>query len=582
MKMTRKILASVLALVMVLMMLPAAFAAEEENVYVMEASELEPMEATKADGDTDDLGTDGYFTMYYGAKTKVDGSTKDFEDGYHAEQRINFQGKTVIGETTAYCVEFTTASAATITLWWVSGGDGRQFHIFDVEGNVIASTDVESVKNSKYISELTVEEAGTYYIGLVEGSNYLFKAQVAEETEAGSAAAELPMGATEINGVAAYQFTAPADGTLNLKFASKSPFVSSSAERSAVYAINGGTGVKLEEKKVTPVSLNQGDEVFIDLVAAVACILTVEWIPNETAACQHTNTTVTGAQAATCTEAGFTGNTVCADCNEQITAGTAIAALGHAFAEGTCTTCGAADPDYVAPVVENKTITIGDKTFTTVDGKWAFNQEMTAANSTKYNMIIMTKAFTGSFATNGWGVAIVLDQYGTLVRVYDGANSGAYWTVEGKAPSAHFGANDYAIVAWNELQEGETLVVFTHTGSEGNVARQFGLNVRSLCGQTATLTGFEFQAPACQHTNTTTEGTVEATCEEKGFTGNTVCADCGELIAEGTEIAALGHNYEGNTCTVCGNPKTFDVFGIMVAVMAASGTALVCLKKKED
>ena len=87
---------------------------------------------------------------------------------------------------------------------------------------------------------------------------------------------------------------------------------------------------------------------------------------------------------------------------------------------------------------------------------------------------------------------------------------------------------------------------------------------------------------SCKHTTTKTEGAVEATCEEKGFTGNTVCADCGELIAEGTEIAALGHNYEGNTCTVCGNPKTFDVFGIMVAVMAASGTALVCLKKKED
>ena len=86
----------------------------------------------------------------------------------------------------------------------------------------------------------------------------------------------------------------------------------------------------------------------------------------------------------------------------------------------------------------------------------------------------------------------------------------------------------------------------------------------------------------CAHATTKTEGAVDATCEEKGFSGNTVCADCGELVAEGTEIAALGHNYEGNTCTVCGNPKTFDVFGIMVAVMATSGTALVCLKKKED
>ena len=391
-------------------------------------------------------------------------------------------------------------------------------------------------------------------------------------------------------------------------------------------------------------------------------------------ACQHTNTKVEGAVEATCTEPGFTGNTVCADCGEQITAGTEIAVVDHTFEAGVCTVCGAEDPNYEAPVVdlvigdnaingeditfaytatedgtlalslksafssirdycniyygindaelaayeqnaaialvkgdvvtifveanckrtmvatwtkteapvvEDKTITIGDKTFTTVDGKWAFNQEMTAANSTKYNMIIMTKAFTGSFATNGYGVAIVLDQYGTLVRVYDGANVG-YWTVDGKAASAHFGANDYAITAWNELQEGETLVVFTHTGSEGNVARQFGLNVRSLCGKTAALTGFEFAAAPCKHTNTKVEGAVEATCEEKGHTGKTVCADCGETVDEGTEIAALGHNYVDGVCTNCNNPKTFDVFGIMVAVMATSGTALVCLKKKED
>ena len=58
--------------------------------------------------------------------------------------------------------------------------------------------------------------------------------------------------------------------------------------------------------------------------------------------------------------------------------------------------------------------------------------------------------------------------------------------------------------------------------------------------------------------------------------------DCGETVDEGTEIAALGHNYVDGVCTNCNNPKTFDVFGVMVAVMAASGTALVGLKKKED
>lgn len=138
---------------------------------------------------------------------------------------------------------------------------------------------------------------------------------------------------------------------------------------------------------------------------------------------------------------------------------------------------------------ENITIAIGEKSFTTVDGKFLYNQDVTAATSTQYNMILIDKSFNGSFATNGYGVAIVLAKDGTLLRVYDGANVG-FWTAEGKAASAHFGPNDYATTAFNELQENELLIVFTHTGSEGNVARQFGLDARHLIGQKATLTGF--------------------------------------------------------------------------------------------
>ena len=259
-------------------------------------------------------------------------------------------------------------------------------------------------------------------------------------------------------------------------------------------------------------------------------------------------------------------------------------ALGHTFVDGNCSACGAADPDYVAPVVENKTITIGDKTFTAADGKWVYNTEVTDKTAAKYSMIIFDKNYEGTFTTNGWGIAIVLDANGTLVKIYDGAWN-RYYDANGRVMDVKVDANLYAVTAWNELQDGEILVIFPNDGvNNAESGRTYAKSLAdgNYSGQSATLEGFEFQAPACQHTSTKTEGAVEATCEEKGFTGNTVCADCGELIAEGTEIAALGHNYEGNTCTVCGNPKTFDVFGILVAVMAASGTALVCLKKKED
>ena len=62
--------------------------------------------------------------------------------------------------------------------------------------------------------------------------------------------------------------------------------------------------------------------------------------------CQHTTTKVEGAKEATCTEPGYIGDTVCADCGETVAAGEVIPAPGHSFENGVCTKCGATDPNY--------------------------------------------------------------------------------------------------------------------------------------------------------------------------------------------------------------------------------------------
>jgi len=148
-----------------------------------------------------------------------------------------------------------------------------------------------------------------------------------------------------------------------------------------------------------------------------------------------------------------------------------------------------------------KTITIDDSSLTVSEGTWLYNTEVTSLGtaenySGKYAMIIYDKNYTGTFTTNGYGCAIVLDQYGTLVKIYDGANLG-FWTKEGKA-TAHFTVNDYATVAFSELQDGEILIIFTHDGG-ANVSRGWALSLRgaaagtkSYLGLNATLTGFTF------------------------------------------------------------------------------------------
>ena len=191
MKQTRfnRILAAVLALVLVAAMLPASMIAAwaAGKTYVLDVSK--DMEAfapgTYGNGASAKFGTDGYFILHYGEKMKLDTSDKTFSDGFTATHRINFQSKT---DTTdwSYSLEFTCTSAATVKIWWVAGGDARRMVIFDTKANIVAEDGAASTKNSLYISEFSVAEAGTYYIGSPDNSNYIFQVKVTESEAGGS------------------------------------------------------------------------------------------------------------------------------------------------------------------------------------------------------------------------------------------------------------------------------------------------------------------------------------------------------------------------------------------------------------
>ncbi len=185
--MKKKLLTTVCAFALVLltalMLIPAlelVIDAEGEGVFVLEGKEMTAFaQGSKADGDKEKAGTDNYFTVYYSSKTKIDGSNKTFSDGYTTNQRINFGGKSDIAANKNF-IQFTTNSPSTVKVWWVSGGDGRQVAVFDTEGSVLKETAEQSVKNSLYISTITLDAAGTYNLGGDQGNNYIFKVEVSE------------------------------------------------------------------------------------------------------------------------------------------------------------------------------------------------------------------------------------------------------------------------------------------------------------------------------------------------------------------------------------------------------------------
>lgn len=93
----------------------------------------------------------------------------------------------------------------------------------------------------------------------------------------------------------------------------------------------------------------------------------------------------------------------------------------------------------------------------------------------------------------------------------------------------------------------------------------------TICGNTKTET-----VKATGHQHTEIRNKKDATCKEKGYTGDTYCTDCGKKISSGKSIAKTEtHSYDDGkittkptctkrgtktyTCTICGNTKTETV-----------------------
>lgn len=182
-KTTNKLVCVVLAMLMLLMSVSftgLSFKASAADAsYILDANDLKVGDAV---GTSPKAGTDNFFTIYYGDKGKVDTTEVTFDDGYPAKNRINFGGGTTFSKGTRY-VEFTTTGAASVKVWWVSGGDGRSLAVYSAAKDAVAaSAGSDSVKNKSYVSKFELSDAGKYYIGNPDGTNYILKVEVAGAT----------------------------------------------------------------------------------------------------------------------------------------------------------------------------------------------------------------------------------------------------------------------------------------------------------------------------------------------------------------------------------------------------------------
>ena len=237
--------------------------------------------------------------------------------------------------------------------------------------------------------------------------------------------------------------------------------------------------------------------------------------------CAHTSTEVRGKLDATCTAAGYTGDTYCKNCGEKTATGNTIAAKGHIW------------------------------------GSWVTDEEAGTKTRTCYNKCGATETVNiGTAACNHTNTKTLNASAATCL---DTGYSGDVYCADCNA----------------KLSTGVQIPAKGHSWSEWTEKTDEGVRERSCtsCGATESQ---QIEIPVCTHQSTEVRGAVSATCGLQGYTGDTYCRNCGEKIALGNIIPATGeHSWsdpvvkveptedkDGEavcTCTVCGITKTVTI-----------------------
>lgn len=151
-------------------------AAATATTYTFDApKEITKFDAgAKKDGESQKFGD--IFTVYYSAKSKIDGTPKTFDDGYTGDVRLNFGGGIDVA-TPKNTVAIKADGKGTLKLWWGSNGDTRPVVLKNAAGDIVSQTETFP-KNSLAISTIDIPAAGTYYVGSDGGASYLYKFEV--------------------------------------------------------------------------------------------------------------------------------------------------------------------------------------------------------------------------------------------------------------------------------------------------------------------------------------------------------------------------------------------------------------------
>ena len=279
--------------------------------------------------------------------------------------------------------------------------------------------------------------------------------------------------------------------------------------------------------------------------------------------CAHEVTEIRNAKAATCTEDGYTGDTVCSVCGTEIKKGEVIPATGHtevidAAKAPTCTETGLTEGKHCsvchAVIVEQKEIPALGHSW----GEWTVTTPASCTATGEKTRTCDRCAATEKRELAKTGHTEVVDPA-----------VGATCTEPGKTEGKHCSVCNAVIKAQEVIPaKGHTEVIDTAVAP---TCTEPGKTEGKHCSVCNTVLVAQEVIPAKGHTEVIDEA-IEATCTTPGKTEGKHCSVCNEVIVAQTEVPAKGHTEvvdlaveatctapgktEGKHCSVCGEVIT--------------------------
>ena len=267
-------------------------------------------------------------------------------------------------------------------------------------------------------------------------------------------------------------------------------------------------------------------------VKTYTCTVCQETKTEEIPATGHQHTEVRNKAEATCTKEGYTGDTYCTDCGKKLSDGKILPKKDHDYEvkdhkDATCTEDG-----YTTSFCKN----CGDEKKETIKATGHQHTEIKNAKQAT-----CTKAgYTGDTYCKDCGEKIssgeVIEK---LAHTWDEGN------ITKEADCKEKGVMTYTCRKCGATKT-EDIPMTEHTWDKGEVTTaptctKPGVRTYTCSACKATRTE---AIKATGHLHTEIRNKKDASCTENGYTGDTYCKDCEELLKKGETVDALGHQWK--------------------------------------